>query len=413
MSADFLFTSESVSEGHPDKICDRISDEIVDLVYREAIESKMDVNSVRVACEVLVTKNKVIVAGEVRLPHGLSKKDSITGQYVVDKEKFEKVVRSVIRSIGYEQEGFHWETVDVEVLLHSQSSDIAYGVDNASDDCSTLGAGDQGIMFGYACRETADFMPAPIYYAHRILRTLADARKNSGGDVSKLGPDAKSQVTIRYVDNKVCEVKSIVFSIQHFDPTWDRGKVRSVVEPYILKALEDIKISPDCSWYINPAGKFVIGGPCSDAGLTGRKIIVDTYGGASPHGGGAFSGKDITKVDRAAAYAARYLAKNIVAAGLADRCTIQLSYAIGISRPLSIFVDLHDSGKVSESCVANAINKVMDLSVSGIRDHLNLSRPIYAQTSAYGHFGRSANQDGFFPWEALDLIEPLKKAIGF
>ncbi|KGB27473.1 S-adenosylmethionine synthetase [Candidatus Liberibacter solanacearum] len=413
MVADLLFTSESVSEGHPDKICDRISDEIVDLVYREAIASKMDANSVRVACEVLVTKNKVIVAGEVRLPVSLLKTDPITSQYVVDKEKFEKFVRSVIRSIGYEQEGFHWETVDIEILLHSQSIDIARGVDNSSDDCNNPGAGDQGIMFGYACRETADFMPAPIYYAHRILRFLADARKSGTGDVSKLGPDAKSQVTIRYVDNKVFEVKSIVLSTQHFDPTWDREKVHSVVEPYIRMALEGVKISSDCSWYINPAGKFVIGGPFGDAGLTGRKVVVDTYGGAAPHGGGAFSGKDVTKVDRAATYAARYLAKNIVAADLADRCTIQLSYAIGVSRPLSIFVDLHNSGKVSEVCIARAINKVMDLSVSGIRNHLNLSRPIYAKTSAYGHFGRSADQDGFFPWEALNLVDSLRKCVGF
>ncbi|MFV0256138.1 methionine adenosyltransferase [Candidatus Liberibacter solanacearum] len=413
MVADLLFTSESVSEGHPDKICDRISDEIVDLVYREAISSKMDANSVRVACEVLVTKNKVIVAGEVRLPVSLLKTDPITSQYVVDKEKFEKFVRSVIRSIGYEQEGFHWETVDIEILLHSQSIDIARGVDNSSDDCNNPGAGDQGIMFGYACRETEDFMPAPIYYAHRILRFLADARKSGTGDVSKLGPDAKSQVTIRYVDNKVFEVKSIVLSTQHFDPTWDREKVHSVVEPYIRMALEGVKISSDCSWYINPAGKFVIGGPFGDAGLTGRKVVVDTYGGAAPHGGGAFSGKDVTKVDRAATYAARYLAKNIVAADLADRCTIQLSYAIGVSRPLSIFVDLHNSGKVSEVCIARAINKVMDLSVSGIRNHLNLSRPIYAKTSAYGHFGRSADQDGFFPWEALNLVDSLRKCVGF
>ncbi|MEG8098773.1 methionine adenosyltransferase [Candidatus Liberibacter brunswickensis] len=412
MSADFLFTSESVSEGHPDKICDRISDEIVDFVYREAIKSKVDANSVRVACEVLVTKNRVIVAGEVRLPQSLLKKDSITNQFVVDAGKFEEVVRSVIRSIGYEQEGFHWKKVKIEILLHSQSVDIARVVDKSSDDCNNPGAGDQGIMFGYACRETADFMPASIYYAHRILRILSDARKNDGGDVSKLGPDSKSQITIRYVNNKVCEVKSIVLSTQHFDHTWDSNKVRSVVEPYILKALEGIKISPDCSWYINPAGKFVIGGPCSDAGLTGRKIIVDTYGGVAPHGGGAFSGKDVTKVDRAAAYAARYLAKNIVAAGLADRCTIQLSYAIGISKPLSIFVDLHNSGKVSEICISNAINKVMDLSVAGIRDHLNLSRPIYAKTSTYGHFGRSGCKDGFFPWEVLNLVKTLKKAIG-
>ncbi|MBY7648983.1 MAG: methionine adenosyltransferase [Candidatus Liberibacter europaeus] len=413
MRSDYLFTSESVSEGHPDKICDRISDEIVDLVYREAMISKMDVRSVRVACEVMVTTNKVVVAGEVRLPDSLSKAVNATGDSVVDKDKFEKVVRSVIRSIGYEQDGFHWKTVDIEILLHSQSVDIARGVDNAVDDNRNHGSGDQGIMFGYACRDTADFMPAPIYYAHRILRILANARKNDRGDVSLLGPDAKSQVSIRYVNGKPCEVQSIVLSTQHFDPMWDRYKVRSVVEPYVLMALEGIKISPDCNWYINPAGKFVIGGPDGDAGLTGRKIIVDTYGGYAPHGGGAFSGKDVTKVDRTAAYAARYLAKNIVAANLAERCTIQLSYAIGISRPLSIGVDLHNSGKISEICIEKVISELMDLSVSGISDHLNLNRPIYAKTSAYGHFGRDADQDGFFPWESLNLVDSLRNITGF
>ncbi|MBL0848831.1 MAG: methionine adenosyltransferase [Candidatus Liberibacter ctenarytainae] len=413
MRSDYLFTSESVSAGHPDKICDRISDEIVDFVYRESIVSQMDVRDVRVACEVMVTTNKVIVAGEVRLPKSLLKEDSVTGFLVVDKKKFETVVRSVIRSIGYEQDGFHWKTVHIEILLHSQSIDIARGVDSAFDDRRNQGSGDQGIMFGYACRETKHFMPAPIYYAHRILRLLAKARKNENGDVSRLGPDAKSQITIRYIDNVPSEVKAIVLSTQHLDPTWNREKVRSVVEPYILRALEGIKISDDCRWYINPAGKFVVGGPNGDAGLTGRKIMVDTYGGSAPHGGGAFSGKDVTKVDRSAAYAARYLAKNIVASGIADRCTIQLSYAIGISRPLSIFVNFHNSGRVSEDCIEKAISELMDLSVSGIRDHLNLNRPIYAKTAAYGHFGRRADQNGFFPWESLKLVDPLRKIVNF
>ncbi|AHA27435.1 methionine adenosyltransferase [Candidatus Liberibacter americanus] len=413
MRTDYLFTSESVSEGHPDKICDRISDEIVDFVYREAVISKMDVKNVRVACEVMVTTNRVIVAGEVRLPDSLSKVDPITGKCVVDKDKFKILVRSVIRHIGYEQDGFHWETVDIEILLHSQSIDIARGVDNAIDDNSNQGSGDQGIMFGYACRETSDFMPAPIYYAHRILRFLADARKNSwDDDVSELGPDAKSQITIRYVDKKPFEVESIVLSTQHYNPFWDRDKIQSVVEPYILMALKGIKISSNCRWYINPAGKFIVGGPNGDTGLTGRKIMVDTYGGSAPHGGGAFSGKDVTKVDRTAAYAARYLAKNIVAAGLSDRCTIQLSYAIGISRPLSIFVDLHNSGKINEVIVEKAISELMDLSVSGISEHLNLNRPIYAKTSVYGHFGRIADKDGFFPWESLNLVDSLRNSVG-
>ena len=414
----YLFTSESVSEGHPDKVCDRISDEIVDMIYKEASKSGVDPWSVRVACETLATTNRVIIAGEVRVPDTLLKKDK-NGKLVHDKKgdpvinpsRFRSAARRAIRAIGYEQEGFHWKTVKIDVLLHSQSADIAQGVDNASDRQGEEGAGDQGIMFGYACRETPDLMPAPIYYAHKILETLSIARHLDEGEASKLGPDAKSQVTVRYENDKPVEVVSIVLSTQHIDPTWDSKKVRSVVEPYIHQALSDIKIADNCNWYINPTGKFVIGGPDGDAGLTGRKIIVDTYGGAAPHGGGAFSGKDTTKVDRSAAYAARYLAKNVVAAGLADRCTIQLSYAIGVAQPLSIYVNLHGTGKVDEGVVEAAIRKVMDLSPSGIRKHLELNKAIYAKTSAYGHFGRKPGRDGSFSWERTNLVKALKEAI--
>ncbi|MFC3071631.1 methionine adenosyltransferase [Shinella pollutisoli] len=410
MRSSYLFTSESVSEGHPDKVCDRISDEIVDLVYREAAKSKVDPWSVRIACETLATTNRVVIAGEVRLPPSLMKKDK-NGKDVINPARFKAAARKAIREIGYEQDGFHWKTAKIDVLLHSQSADIAQGVDNAADRQGDEGAGDQGIMFGYACRETAELMPAPLYYAHRILQLLAAARKKGEGDAGKLGPDAKSQVTVRYVDGKPADVASIVLSTQHLDPNWDSAKVRAVVEPYIREALADLKIADDCSWYINPTGKFVIGGPDGDAGLTGRKIIVDTYGGAAPHGGGAFSGKDTTKVDRSAAYAARYLAKNVVAAGLADRCAIQLAYAIGVAQPLSIYVDLYGTGKVGEDQVEAAIRKVMDLSPSGIRRHLDLNKPIYAKTSAYGHFGRKAGRDGSFSWERLDLVKPLKDAL--
>ncbi|AQT46427.1 MULTISPECIES: methionine adenosyltransferase [Bartonella] len=414
----YLFTSESVSEGHPDKVCDRISDEIVDMIYKEAAKSGVDPWSVRVACETLATTNRVVIAGEVRVPDTLLKKDK-NGKLVHDKKgnpvinpsRFRSAARRAIRAIGYEQEGFHWKTVKIDVLLHSQSADIAQGVDNASDRQGEEGAGDQGIMFGYACRETPDLMPAPIYYAHKILETLSIARHLDEGEASKLGPDAKSQVTVRYENDKPVEVVSIVLSTQHIDPTWDSKKVRSVVEPYIRQALSDIKIADNCNWYINPTGKFVIGGPDGDAGLTGRKIIVDTYGGAAPHGGGAFSGKDTTKVDRSAAYAARYLAKNVVAAGLADRCTIQLSYAIGVAQPLSIYVNLHGTGKVDEGAVEAAIRKVMDLSPSGIRKHLELNKAIYAKTSAYGHFGRKPGRDGSFSWERTNLGKALKEAI--
>ena len=411
MRANYLFTSESVAEGHPDKVCDRISDEIVDLVYREAAKTGVNPWGVRIACETLATTNRVVIAGEVRLPPSLMKKDK-DGNDVINPSKFKAAARRAIKDIGYEQDGFHWKKARIDVLLHSQSADIAQGVDNASDQQGDEGAGDQGIMFGYACRETPDLMPAPIYYSHKILQLLATARKKGDGDVAKLGPDAKSQVTVRYVDGKPAEATSIVLSTQHLDESWDSKKVRAVVEPYIREALGDLKIASDCKWYINPTGKFVIGGPDGDAGLTGRKIIVDTYGGAAPHGGGAFSGKDTTKVDRSAAYAARYLAKNVVAASLADRCTIQLSYAIGVAQPLSIYVDLHGTGKgVSEDDVEAAIRKSMDLSPTGIRRHLDLNKPIYAKTSAYGHFGRKAGRDGSFSWERTDLVKALKEAV--
>lgn len=419
MRSSYLFTSESVSEGHPDKVCDRISDEIVDLVYREAAKTGVDPWTVRIACETLATTNRVVIAGEVRVPDTLLKKDKggavmhdAAGHPLINPSKFKSAARKAIRDIGYEQSGFHWKTAKIDVLLHPQSADIAQGVDNASDQQGEEGAGDQGIMFGYACNETPDLMPAPIYYAHRILQLLSEARRKGEGDAGKLGPDAKSQVTVRYADGKPAEVTSIVLSTQHLDANWDSQKVRSVVEPYIRQALGDLPIAKDANWYINPTGKFVIGGPDGDAGLTGRKIIVDTYGGAAPHGGGAFSGKDTTKVDRSAAYVARYLAKNVVAAGLAEKCTIQLSYAIGVAQPLSIYVDLHGTGKkVTEDQVEAAIRKVIDLSPSGIRRHLNLNKPIYAKTSSYGHFGRKAGRDGSFSWEKVDLVKSLKEAL--
>jgi S-adenosylmethionine synthetase len=406
----YFFTSESVSEGHPDKVCDRISDEIVDLVYREAKKAGVDPWTVRVACETLATTNRVVIAGEVRVPDTLMKTDK-AGNRVINPAKFKSAARKAIRAIGYEQDGFHWKTAKIDVLLHSQSADIAQGVDNAADRQGEEGAGDQGIMFGYACTETPDLMPAPIYYAHKILELLAAARHAGEGDAGSLGPDAKSQVTVRYVDGKAAEATQIVLSTQHLDASWDSKKVRKVVEPYIREALGDLKIADDCNWYINPTGKFVIGGPDGDAGLTGRKIIVDTYGGAAPHGGGAFSGKDTTKVDRSAAYAARYLAKNVVAAGFAQRCTIQLSYAIGVAQPLSVYVDLHGTGTVGEDEVEAAIREVMDLSPSGIRRKLDLNKPIYARTAAYGHFGRKAGRDGSFSWEKTDLVPRLRQAL--
>ncbi len=398
----YLFTSESVSEGHPDKVCDRISDEIVDLIYREAETAGMNAWDVRVACETLTTTNKVVIAGEVRAPESL-----MNGDGGVKQEAFVAAARDAIKSIGYEQDGFHWQNAQIDVLLHGQSADIAQGVDAASD-ANSEGAGDQGIMFGYACTETPALMPAPIYYSHKILEDLAAARHAGEGDVGKLGPDAKSQVTVRYENDKPVEITSIVLSTQHLDDSWDSNKVRSVVEPYIRRSVGDLKIADDCAWHVNPTGKFVIGGPDGDAGLTGRKIVVDTYGGAAPHGGGAFSGKDTTKVDRSAAYASRYLAKNVVAAGFADRCTIQLSYAIGVAQPLSVYVDLHGTGKVDEAALEKALAEVMDLSPSGIRRALDLNKPIYARTAAYGHFGREPDADGGFSWEKTDLVDALK-----
>jgi S-adenosylmethionine synthetase len=412
----YLFTSESVSEGHPDKVCDRISDEIVDLVFKEAKKAGMDASAVRIACETLATTNRVVIAGEVRVPETLLKKGKdgkvvvdAAGAPVVNPAKFKSAARKAIRAIGYEQSGFHWKTCRIDVLLHGQSADIAVGVDEAGN--KDVGAGDQGIMFGYASRETPELLPAPIYYAHKILETLTEARKSGTGPAAVLGPDAKSQVTVRYEDGKPVGVTQIVLSTQHLDDKLSSADVRRIVEPYIRQALPEGWIGKDTVWHVNPTGKFVVGGPDGDAGLTGRKIIVDTYGGAAPHGGGAFSGKDPTKVDRSAAYAARYLAKNVVAAGLADRATIQLSYAIGVAKPLSIYVDLHGTGKVDEARLETALSEVMDLTPRGIRTHLDLNKPIYAKTSAYGHFGRKAGRDGSFSWEKTDLVKALKAAV--
>jgi S-adenosylmethionine synthetase len=397
----YLFTSESVSEGHPDKVCDRVSDEVVDLFFREAAAQGFDPWRVRVACETLATTNRLVVAGEYRGP------GSVTNELVAH------VARLAVKDIGYEQAGFHWQDADVEVLLHAQSADIAQGVD--ADDKKEEGAGDQGIMFGYACDETPDLMPAPILYAHKILENLAKARKAKANGGASLGPDAKSQVTVRYEDGKPVGVTQIVVSTQHVESR--NGKdltsadVRAVVEPYVRQALPEGWISKDTVWHVNPTGKFVIGGPDGDCGLTGRKIIVDTYGGAAPHGGGAFSGKDPTKVDRSAAYAARYLAKNVVAAGLAARCTLQLAYAIGVAKPLSIYADLHGTGEIEEGRLEAALMDVMDLSPRGIRTHLDLNKPIYARTAAYGHFGRAPQNDGGFSWERTDLAPTLKSAL--
>lgn len=389
----YLFTSESVSEGHPDKVCDRISDEVVDLFFREGKSAGIDPYQIRVACETLATTNRVVIAGEVRGP-------SITEDTIIH------LARQAIKDIGYEQEGFHWERAKIDVLLHSQSVDIAQGVDAAGN--KEEGAGDQGIMFGYACRETPELMPAPLHYSHKILRLISEARHK--GIEKALGPDSKSQVTVRYENGKPVGVTQIVVSHQHLIEDLTSGQVRELVEPYVRKALPEGWISKDTVWHINPTGKFFIGGPDGDTGLTGRKIIVDTYGGAAPHGGGAFSGKDPTKVDRSAAYAARYLAKNVVAAGLADRCTIQLAYAIGVAKPLSIYADLHDTGNVDTAKLEKVLGEVMDLSPRGIREHLQLNKPIYARTSAFGHFGREPDADGGFSWEKADLVSALKGA---
>ena len=388
----YLFTSESVSEGHPDKVCDRISDEVVDLFFREGNKAGIDPYQIRVACETLATTNRVVIAGEVRGP-------------AISPATIEEAARAAIKDIGYEQDGFHWKNAKVEVLLHAQSADIAQGVDSSSN--KDEGAGDQGIMFGYACRETPELMPAPIFYSHKILEVLAKARHS--GEATSLGPDSKSQVTVRYENGKPVEVTQIVVSHQHSIEDMSSAQVREVIEPYVRETLPDSWITNNTVWHINPTGKFYIGGPDGDCGLTGRKIIVDTYGGAAPHGGGAFSGKDPTKVDRSAAYAARYLAKNVVAAGLADRCTLQLSYAIGVARPLSIYVDLHETGQVDPEKLESVLMEVMNLSPRGIREHLQLNKPIYARTSAYGHFGRLPDSDGGFSWEKTSLIEELKR----
>jgi len=412
----YLFTSESVSEGHPDKVCDRISDEIVDLVFKEAKKTGMDPSQVRIACECLATTNRVIIAGEVRVPASLLKKDKdgkilhdASGAPIVNPAKFKSTARKAIKAIGYEQAGFHWKKAKIDVLLHGQSADIAQGVDEKGN--KDVGAGDQGIMFGYAARETPELLPAPIYYAHKILEILRDARKAGEGDAVKLGPDAKSQVTVKYENGVPVGVTQIVVSTQHVDASLTSEEVRAIVEPYVRQALPGGWIGKDTIWHVNPTGKFVVGGPDGDTGLTGRKIIVDTYGGAAPHGGGAFSGKDPTKVDRSAAYAARYLAKNVVAAGLADRATIQLSYAIGVAKPLSIYVDLHGTGKVEEAKLETVLSNVFDLSPRGIRTYLELNKPIYAKTSAYGHFGRKPGRDGSFSWEKIDLVPALKAAV--
>ena len=389
----YFFTSESVSEGHPDKVCDRISDEVVDLFFREGAKAGIDPYQIRVACETLATTNRVVIAGEVRGP-------KLTEDTIIH------VARQAIRDIGYEQDGFHWDRANIEVLLHSQSADIAQGVDAGSN--KDEGAGDQGIMFGYACRETPELMPAPIYYAHKILHVLSEVRRS--GAEKHLGPDAKSQVTIRYENGLPVEATQVVISHQHVKEDLTSAQVAEIVRPYVETALPAGWVTKNTVWHINPTGKFYIGGPDGDCGLTGRKIIVDTYGGAAPHGGGAFSGKDPTKVDRSAAYAARYLAKNVVAAGLADRCTLQLSYAIGVARPLSIYADLHDTGKVDPEKLEKILMEIMSLTPRGIREHLKLNRPIYARTSAYGHFGRAPDADGGFSWEKIDLVDELKRA---
>jgi S-adenosylmethionine synthetase len=384
--ADYLFTSESVSEGHPDKVSDRVSDAVVDTFLAADPQA-------RVACETLCTTNKVVMAGEVRGP------DSIT------KEMLEEVARHAIRDIGYEQDGFHWQKASVDVLLHKQSSDIAIGVDAAGN--KDEGAGDQGLMFGFACTETDQLMPAPIYYSHAILKSLAEARHS--GAAPGLGPDAKSQVTLRYVKGKPVCATSVVVSTQH-DAKLEQDEVREIVRPHVVNVLPKGWMCEEAQFYVNPTGRFVIGGPDGDCGLTGRKIIVDTYGGAAPHGGGAFSGKDPTKVDRSAAYAARYLAKNVVAAQLADKCVIQVAYAIGVSKPLSVYVDTYGTANVDEEKLSRVLQELMDLSPRGIRQHLGLNKPIYARTAAYGHFGRPPEADGGFSWERTDLVEPLRSA---
>ncbi len=388
----YIFTSESVSEGHPDKLCDRISDAVLDAFLGEEPEA-------RVACETFATTNRIIIGGEV----GLSSKEKLA-EYMA---RIDDIARASVRDIGYEQEKFHWKTVKVSNFLHEQSAHIAQGVDAAAN--KDEGAGDQGIMFGYATTETPELMPAPIQYSHAVLRRLAEVRKN--GQEPTLRPDAKSQISLRYVDGKPVEVTSIVLSTQHESEDQTSGDIRDIVEPYIREVLPAEWITPQTKWWVNPTGTFVIGGPDGDTGLTGRKIIVDTYGGSAPHGGGAFSGKDPTKVDRSAAYAARYLAKNVVAAGMAERCLIQLSYAIGVARPLSIYVDTFGQCDVDPEAIERAIDQAMDLTPRGIREHLGLNKPIYQRTAAYGHFGRTPDADGGFSWEKTDLAEALKRTV--
>ncbi|SCA55603.1 methionine adenosyltransferase 1 [Candidatus Terasakiella magnetica] len=383
----YLFTSESVSEGHPDKVADRISDSIIDAFL------ELDPVS-RVAVETMVTTNFVALAGEVRGPDEMN------------HEKFKEITRQAIKDIGYEQRGFHWKDCEITSQIHSQSADIAQGVDEGSGTDTEEGAGDQGIMFGYATNETPELMPAPIMYSHQILRRMAEDRHS--GKVKGFGPDSKSQVTLAYENGKPVRATSLVVSTQH-DESLSLDNVRELVLPYFEEVLPEGWLPSDENIYVNPTGRFVIGGPDGDAGLTGRKIIVDTYGGAAPHGGGAFSGKDPTKVDRSAAYAARYLAKNIVAAGLSDKCTIQLSYAIGISKPLSVYVDTAGTNKVDEEKISQIAAEIMDLSPRGIREHLQLNRPIYKETSAYGHFGRTPTAEGHFSWEKTDLVDELKR----
>jgi S-adenosylmethionine synthetase len=387
--ANYVFTSESVSEGHPDKVCDRISDAVVDLYLAADPHS-------RVAIETLVTTNRIVMAGEVRGP------ESVTPAII------EQAARRAVREIGYEQAGFHWDLAEFEYYVHEQSADIARGVDADVESKKDEGAGDQGIMFGYACRETEPLMPAPIYYAHRILHEMAKARHT--GRTAELGPDAKSQVTLLYENGKPVRADSVVVSTQHSEDV-SQKRVKEIVQGFVDEVMPKGWVNGSTKFYVNPTGRFVIGGPDGDTGVTGRKIIVDTYGGAAPHGGGAFSGKDPTKVDRSAAYAARYLAKNVVAAGLADRCTLQVSYAIGVSQPLSLYVDLHGTGQVAEDKLEKALRQVMDLSPRGIREHLGLARPIYERTAAYGHFGRQPDNDGGFSWERLDLVEPIHAAL--
>ena len=395
--ASYLFTSESVSEGHPDKVCDQISDRIVDLFLAA------DPDNARVACETLCTTNLIVLAGEVRGPESLVKDAKLTAHA---REQIEHAARDAVRSIGYEQDGFHWKNAALQVHLHPQSADIAQGVDASGN--KDLGAGDQGIMFGYACNETPELMPAPLYYSHLILKRMAEDRH--AGKRPEFGPDAKSQVTLQYENGKPVRATSVVVSTQHRDGL-DQAQVRELVRPYVMEVLPKGWMCPEDEFYVNPTGRFVIGGPDGDAGLTGRKIIVDTYGGAAPHGGGAFSGKDPTKVDRSAAYAARYLAKNVVAAGLADRCSIQVSYAIGVAKPLSLYVDTYGSGKCDEAKLEKALAQVMDLSPRGIRSHLKLNRPIYARTASYGHFGRAPEKDGGFSWERTDLADAIRGAL--